>query len=237
MKFLLVLVSVIFVLLTCETSRAAFVTSASSNLKFAVLSPEITMSNFFVNKFDGGALFTSTSNLAGSQASGYTTTIAGTKTFKAIVFAPTNISEFSFSVAGNVVGVVASNRWTGGGGTMLGNVWGQFSPYQGALDSALASINVVGVNNSFFNGNSSDQANRGFEIHRGNQTSSDNPDRLSRIGNAFTGAAKNPTNFVSVNWNASELFMVLVEVPEPATMALWGMGAVGLAAFRFRRRK
>jgi hypothetical protein len=29
----------------------------------------------------------------------------------------------------------------------------------------------------------------------------------------------------------------VMAVPEPATVALWGMGAVGLAAFRFRRRR
>jgi hypothetical protein len=34
-----------------------------------------------------------------------------------------------------------------------------------------------------------------------------------------------------------EFLSSTVQVPEPATMALWGMGAVGLAAFRFRRKK
>lgn len=226
------------------TSHGAFVSGGSNYIakEIGTFTQQVV-----VNEFLGdGRLATSSTLgvvsgvLSGTSAASYTDSL-GTKTFKMVLIAPT-ASTFSFSTTGSVLGVVASTGWMGSAGSAyvnpadpIYNVWANYSNLMPQINTVLGVAPTISpLNNAFFNANfgAPGDAGRGFEIHAG-LAGGGNPDSMTRIGNSFSGSVNSPGS----GSGRGELFAVLFEVPEPATMALWGMGAVGLAAFRFRRRK
>src|SRR5262249_2540752 len=56
----------------------------------------------------------------------------------------------------------------------------------------------------------------------------------------FTGSFRSGTNDVNAFWfkiDTDLLSGVVADTPEPATMALMGLGLIGLAALKFRRKR
>ncbi|XZE44449.1 PEP-CTERM sorting domain-containing protein [Pirellulaceae bacterium SH467] len=240
MKCFKLIASLVFAVAIQANSFGSFVSSSSN-----VLWQEVgvfTQSNVAVNlrNANGDMVTTRTDSLGVTSYAGasptsgsvYATTLSGT--YRAFLVAPTvNNAPFSITFSGvSVLGLVASNGWTADGGTMAVNVWGTHSYMSADLQAALGSMGfsspATRVASLLGSGSN------GVEIHQGGQGSgslgSANPDGLNAIGSSVTGEVN------AIQTGANELFMVLVQVPEPATMSLWGIGAVGLAAFRFRRK-
>jgi len=236
-KVLLFASAMVLGLMSIDSASAGFTAGANTNV--ALLSSNYTAGGLINNVDGGGQVITTTGDYVGTAASVYSQAL-GAGPYKVYLVAATANSNFGVTFTGEtVVGVAASNGYTGNvAGTMDANVWGSHFGLQAAVKSALegfygasAAIDTTvtdGINGVFGTGTQSTEIQQAGIFG--------NPDSLLVTANSFSGSV-NSVTFGGVD-GLNELSLVFTTVvPEPTSLGLFGIGTLVFGLVRSRRKK
>jgi len=177
---------------------------------------------------NGSFLFNATTNVANNTASTVTVAVEVTETGFSMPTGPGNLNGTVGSVT-----VFQTNEFGNSATATFSNTWGALDPGNGAFTPT----------------NQTNSYGAGPLTASGGATTNGPDGTLSYSGNPFTaGSSYSMTvaNTVQVSSNATSTDKVNLTytpsgtsgvVPEPSTMALAGLGALGLIGYGLRRRK